>query len=126
MQEKLEKEKSQAEVKSTSTHEEPSKYLYRELPIRNAYKAPYSSIRGVTFFGDQFIVCLNIFASFCFYLKYSSSHNQRVIQRVKKTFFCQNLFQIMYNQKQKSNVHLRKKHKTADRKGALGDNPFST
>ena len=55
--------------------------------------------------------------SVCFYLKCSSSHNQRVIQRVKKHFFCQNLFQIMYNQKQKSNVHLRKKHKTADRKG---------
>ena len=35
----------------------------------------------------------------------------------QKTFFCQNLFQIMYNQKQKSNAHLRKKHKTADRKG---------
>ena len=47
--------------------------------------------------------------SVCFYLKCSSSHNQRVIQRVKKHFFCQNLFQIMYNQKQKSNVHLRKK-----------------
>ena len=61
MQEKLEKEKSQAEVKSTSTHEEPSKYLYRELPIRNAYKASYSSIRGVTFFGDQFNVYLNNF-----------------------------------------------------------------
>ena len=26
----------------------------------------------------------------------------------------------MYNQKQKSNVHLRKKHKTADRKGGGG------
>ena len=26
----------------------------------------------------------------------------------------------MYNQKQKSNVHLRKKHKTADRKGMMG------
>ena len=56
--------------------------------------------------------------SVCFYLKCSSSHNQRVIQSVKKTFFfCQNLFQLMYNQKQRSNVHLRKKHKTADRKG---------
>ena len=51
--------------------------------------------------------------SVCFYLKCSSSHNQRVIQRVKKHFVCQNLFQIMYNQKQKSNVHLRNKHKTA-------------
>ena len=61
--------------------------------------------------------------SVCFYLKCSSSHNQRVIQRVKKHFFCQNLFQIMYNQKQKSNVHLRKKHKTADRKGG-GGNPY--
>ena len=29
----------------------------------------------------------------------------------------------MYNQKQKSNVHLRKKHKTADRKGG-GVNPY--
>ena len=35
--------------------------------------------------------------SVCFYLKCSSSHNQRVIQRVKKHFFCQNLFQITYN-----------------------------
>ena len=31
----------------------------------------------------------------------------------------------MYNQKQKSNVHLRKKHKTADRKGREGGvNPY--
>ena len=31
----------------------------------------------------------------------------------------------MYNQKQKSNVHLRKKHKTADRKGGGGGvNPY--
>ena len=29
----------------------------------------------------------------------------------------------MYNQKQKSNVHLRKKHETADRKGG-GVNPY--
>ena len=55
--------------------------------------------------------------SVCFYLKCSSSHNKRVIQRVKKHFFCQNLFQLMYNHKPKSNVHLRKKHKTPDRKG---------
>ena len=46
--------------------------------------------------------------SVCFYLKCSSSHNQRVIQRVKKLFFCQNLFQLMYNHKQKSNAPLRK------------------
>ena len=32
-------------------------------------------------------------------------------------FFGQNLFQLMYNHKPKSNVHLRKKHKTPDRKG---------
>ena len=63
--------------------------------------------------------------SVCFYLKCSSSHNQRVIQRVKKHFFCQNLFQIMYNQKQKSNVHLRKntKHLTV-RGGWGGVNPY--
>ena len=42
--------------------------------------------------------------SVCFYLKCSSSHNQRVIQRVKKHFFV-------------------KKHKTADRKGG-GVNPY--
>ena len=31
----------------------------------------------------------------------------------------------MFNQKQKSNVHLRKKHKTADRKGGGGGaNPY--
>ena len=30
----------------------------------------------------------------------------------------------MLNQKQKSNVHLRKKHKTADRKGGVGVNPY--
>ena len=29
----------------------------------------------------------------------------------------------MYNQKQKSNVHLRKKHKTADRKGGGHSEP---
>ena len=47
----------------------------------------------------------------CFYLKCSSSHNKRVIQRVKKHFFCQNLFQLMYDHKPKSNVHLRKNTK---------------
>ena len=31
----------------------------------------------------------------------------------------------MYNQKQKSNVHLRKKHKTADRKGGGGGQPLT-
>ena len=35
----------------------------------------------------------------------------------QKTFFCQNLFQLMHNHKQKSNAPLRKKHKWADRKG---------
>ena len=37
-----------------------------------------------------------------------------------KTFFCQNLFQLMYNHKQRSNAPLRKNHKTADRKGGGG------
>ena len=47
-------------------------------------------------------------------------HTTKGHTKGQKTFFCQNLFQIMYNQKQKSNVHLRKKHKTADRKGGGG------
>ena len=60
-------------------------------------------------------------SSVCLYLKCSicsSSHNQRVIQCVKKTFcFVKICFNNMYNHKPKSNAHLRKKHKIADRKG---------
>ena len=49
--------------------------------------------------------------SVCFYLKCSSSHNQRVIQRVKKHFFCQNLFQIMYDKKTEVKCTPQKKNK---------------
>ena len=58
----------------------------------------------------------------CHYLQCSSSLSQRVKQRVKKLFFCQNLFQLMYNHKPKSNALIRKDHKTADHKG--GVNPY--
>ena len=51
---------------------------------------------------------------FCYYLQCSSSLGQGVKQRVKKLSFCQNLFQLMYNNKPKSNAPLRKSHKTAD------------
>ena len=58
--------------------------------------------------------CYSVF----YYLQCSSSLNQRVIQNGSKNiYFCQNLFQLIYNHKPKSNVHLRKKHKTPDRKG---------
>ena len=62
----------------------------------------------------------------CYYLQCSSSLSQRVKQRVKKLFFCQNLFQLMYNHKPKSNALIRKNHKTADRKGGEGGggNPY--
>ena len=58
----------------------------------------------------------------CYYLQCSSSLSQRVKQRVKKLVFCQNLFQLMYNHKPKSNALIRKNHKTAHRKG--GVNPY--
>ena len=58
--------------------------------------------------------------SVCYYLQCSCSLSQRVKQRAKKLFLGQNLFQLMYNQKQKSNAPLGKKHKTADRKGGGG------
>ena len=42
----------------------------------------------------------------------------------QKTFFGQNLFQLMYNHKLKSKVPLWKKHKSPDRKGGEGVNPY--
>ena len=47
-----------------------------------------------------------------YYLQCSSSLSQRVKKKCQKT--CQNLFQHMYNHKPKSNVPLRKNHKTPD------------
>ena len=44
------------------------------------------------------------------------------IKGSKNIFFCQNLLKLVYNHKQKSNVQLRKKHKSPDRKG--GVNPY--
>ena len=60
----------------------------------------------------------------CYYLQCSSSLSQGVKQRVKKLCFGQNLFQLMYNHKPKSNAPLRKNHKSADRKGGEGVNPY--
>ena len=54
--------------------------------------------------------------SVCYYLQCSSSLNQRVNQRVKKHFFVKICFNSCIIKKQKSNEHLRKKHKTPDRK----------
>ena len=54
----------------------------------------------------------------CYYLQCSSSLSQGVKQRVKKLFFGQNSFQLMYNHKPKSNAPLRKNHKTENRETA--------
>ena len=80
--------------------------------LKNAYLMNFSSLHS-------WFRC-----SVCYYLQCSSSLNQRVNQRVKKHFFCQNLFQLVYNHKQKSNVQLRKKHKSPYRKGGGGVNPY--
>ena len=73
--------------------------------LKNAYLMHFSSLPS------------RFCCSVCYYLQCSCSLSQRVKQRVKKLFFGQNLFQLMYNHKQKSNAPLRKKHKWADRKG---------
>ena len=65
--------------------------------LKNAYLMHFSSLPS------------RFCCSVCYYLQCSCSLSQRVKQRVKKLFFGQNLFQLMYNHKQKSNAPLRKK-----------------
>ena len=76
--------------------------------LKNAYLMHFSSLPS------------RFCCSVCYYLQCSCSLSQRVKQRVKKLFFGQNLFQLLYNHKQKTNAPLRKKHKWADRKGGGG------
>ena len=55
--------------------------------------------------------------SVCFYLKCSSSHNQKVIQRVKNHFFVKICFKSCIIKDRSQMYTSEKKHKTADRKG---------